>query len=769
MMFGILGEVIALYGNVWILIISLLVTFAGVEYCKKRILERYLLLPFLIAGYLLITVYDYGLEENVYIQDCINNYKPVKVTGEIESIVTKQEKKQIVISSAVISDATSKDPTKTFRTKKVLVYIEGDINVKHGSTVTFSGNVSRFKEATNLGGFDLNLYYKSQNIIYPFYAKSYEITDESYSYIKELAHVISVKLKNSIYRVCNEKEASIFSAMLLGDKKNLDTEVYELYKKNGISHILAISGLHISLIGMSFYKMLRKTGFGFGVSAGLGSAFIIFYGLMTGMGISAQRAIIMFVINVIADVIGRGYDILSAMSLSALIMLAYQPYLILNNGFQLSYMAIVGITVVNNAIIEGFAIEDIQNSTIKKIVKNLISSLSVTLTTMPIIMWISYEIPLYSVLLNLVIIPLAPYVLLSGILGAVCGVINTTLGTFVTGIGIIVLRIYELLCGIFEKIPLSTIITGKPDMINVIVFYAIFVVVIYLWKLQYGKKGTILMALALACLTFRVYSPLEVTMLDVGQGDGILIRDYKGKTYMIDGGSTTSSELGKYTLVPFYKAYGISKLDYVIITHMDADHYNGIKEIIENETFDIETIVLGDVGKTDEKYVKFVELAKTKGINIVYMSKGMGIKNGDFSLMCLSPQKSQSSDNVNELSIALELKYKNVNMLFTGDIVDSGEEYLKSELVNRGISEIDVLKVAHHGSKYSTTDEFLEGLDIKQAIISCSEGNRYGHPHDELIERLNELEIDTKITKDTGMITLKSRGNDITCINFNTD
>lgn len=768
MMFGILGEVIALYGNIWILIGTLIITFAGVEYCNKRILERYLLLPFLIAGYLLITIYDYGMIEDVCLQEYISDYTTVNITGKVESIVTKDEKCQILISDFTIYEKISQTTTKNYKNKKALVYIEGDVDVRLGNTITCVGNVSRFKEPTNLGGFNLNLYYKSQNIIYPFYVTSYEITDESYSYIKELAQCVSSKLKKSIYSVCNEKEASIFSAMILGDKKNLDSEVYDLYKKNGISHILAISGLHISLIGMSFYKVLRKFGFGFLASASLGSIFIVFYGLMTGMGISAQRAIIMFVINVIADVIGRGYDILSAMSLSAIIMLIFEPYLILNNGFQLSYMAIVGISVVNNAIIQGFDIENMENENMKKLAKSIISSLSVTLTTMPIIMWISYEIPLYSVLLNLVIIPLAPCVLLSGIVGAVIGMFSTTLGTFVTGIGIVVLRLYELLCNIFEKIPLSTIITGKPQIFNIIIFYLIFAVVIYLWKLNFGKKGSFIMVFAIICLTFRIYSPLEVTMLDVGQGDGILIRDYKGKTYMIDGGSTSESELAKYTLVPFYKAYGISKLDYVIITHMDADHYLGIKEIIENDSFTIKTLVMGDIKEKDDKYIEFVNLAKEKGISVVYMSKGMGIKNGDFSLMCLSPQKEDYSDNVNELSIALKLEYKDINMLFTGDIVDSGEEYLKEQLTLRGKNELDVLKVAHHGSKYSTTDEFLEGLDIEYAIISCSKGNLYGHPHDEVIQRLDEANCDIRITKDTGMITIKSRGKDITCTNFNT-
>lgn len=796
MVFGILGEVIALYGNIWLLIIVLGLVVAVVRYRKLYDMRYYLILLFVISGYIVMTLYNLNIREDKTIEYYIENEVSVTVSGTVSSITTKDDKAQIILKDVIVSskddldkqgqdnnlsdvdskvEADKKLQNNGYNIKKTMVYINGDISsIKYGNKILVRGNVSRFKEDTNLGGFNLMRYYRSQNIIYPVYADEYNVIDKSYYYISNTAYKIATLLKESIYKACDEKNASVFSAMILGDKKNLDEEIYELYKKNGIAHILAISGLHISLVGMSFYKLLRRIGLNYAMSATAGSGFIIFYGLMTGMGISSQRAIIMFVICVIADVIGRTYDILSAMSLSALIMLAYSPYLIENAGFLLSYLAIVGITVVNPVLLEeyekGITKRDKDNAYkgekdrtteypfIKSIIKSIICSLSITLITMPVIMYMSYEIPLYSILLNLLIIPLAPIIIFSGASVAVSGLLSIKVATFCSGIGIMVLKLYEISCRLLAMVPYSTIITGKPGMINIVLYYVIFIVALMLIKTSHREYGLVGMIIAVICLTFSYHSSLEVTMLDVGQGDGIVIRDYRGSIYMIDGGSTTEKQLAKYTLIPFYKAYGISSIDYVIITHMDADHYSGIKEILEEDSFKINNLIMGDVANKSDAYNELVELATKRGVKVSYISDGMMIKNGKFSLECLSPESGTYKDNTNEVSVALELNYNDVKMLFTGDIVDSGEEYMKKRIMQKyanEVAEYDILKVAHHGSKYSTTEEFLEGIDIQNALISCSDGNRYGHPHDETLERLISAGAKIYNTKDSGAIMVE--------------
>ena len=798
MVFGILGEVIALYGNIWLLIIVLGLIAIGIRYRRLYDMRYYLIVLFIMSGYIVMMLYNLNIREDKMMQYYIENEVSVEVSGTVSSITVKDDKAQIILKDVTVKsendmdrqdDNLSGDHSKAETDKKVqnngcnikkaMVYIKGDISsIRYGNKILVRGTVSRFKEDTNLGGFNLMRYYRSQNIIYPVYADEYNIIDNSYYYISNIAYKTAALLKKSIYRACDAKDASVFSAMILGDKKNLDEEIYELYKKNGIAHILAISGLHISLVGMSFYRLLRHIGLNYAISATIGSSFIIFYGLMTGMGISSQRAIIMFVICVIADVIGRTYDILSAMSLSALIMLAYSPYLIENAGFWLSYLAIVGITVVNPVLLDEYKktiakrdkesyknIEKdkaIQNSFIKSMIesmiKSMICSISITLITMPVIMYMSYEIPLYSIFLNLLIIPLAPVIIFSGAAVAISGLLSVKVATFCSGIGIMVLKVYEISCKLLSMIPYSTIITGKPMMINIVIYYVIFIVVLILIKTSHKEYGAVGMIIAIICLTFSYHSSLEVTMLDVGQGDGIVIRDYRGSIYMIDGGSTTEKQLAKYTLVPFYKAYGISNIDYVIITHMDADHYSGIKEILEEDSFKINNLIMGDVANKSDAYNELVELATKRGVKVSYISDGMMIKNRKFSVECLSPESGIYKDNTNEVSVALELNYNDVKMLFTGDIVDSGEEYMKKRIMQKyanEAAEYDILKVAHHGSKYSTTEEFLEGIDIDNALISCGEGNRYGHPHDETLERLISAGAKIYNTKDGGAIMVK--------------
>lgn len=236
---------------------------------------------------------------------------------------------------------------------------------------------------------------------------------------------------------------------------------------------------------------------------------------------------------------------------------------------------------------------------------------------------------------------------------------------------------------------------------------------------------------------------LQIYFLDVGQGDGIFIQTPSAHTYLIDGGSTNVKKIGKYRIEPFLKSKGIKKIDYMMISHMDQDHINGLMEMLEHQKeggISIKNVILPDT-QTKDVYQEVVELVSKKRITLHYMGQGEGILNGEVSLEILYPRKGWVGEPGNESSLVVYLKYGSFTVLFTGDIEGRGEEELLLVLKEKWRKEtlpLTVLKVAHHGSKYSTKEEVLELLKPKIAVISSGEGNLYHHPHKELIQRLEE-------------------------------
>ncbi len=248
---------------------------------------------------------------------------------------------------------------------------------------------------------------------------------------------------------------------------------------------------------------------------------------------------------------------------------------------------------------------------------------------------------------------------------------------------------------------------------------------------------------------------LEITFLDVGQGDSIFIKNGKGMTVLIDGGSTDEKSVGKYRIIPFLKSKGVGTLDYIVVTHADSDHMNGIVELLEKRKesgIKINHLVLPKTTLIEENYEKLVNLAEENKISILYIKAGDKFKEGSFEMTCLHPTMDFSPDNTNSYSVVLQLEYGKFKALFTGDLEKNGEDLL---LESGKLEDIFLLKVAHHGSKYSTKEEFLNIVNPELAIISSGKDNSYGHPHKELLERLENVGSKIMSTTEYGGITVK--------------
>ena len=682
---------------------------------------------------------------------------------------------------------------KSVSVKRIFVNTEKIPNVKIGNIIKVMGKLRLFEEAANKGNFDSRKYYLSLGFYGKIEAGTIEVINSDYSGIRQGLYELRMEIIERLEKLCSDNKGifsiinnknGIIGAIILGDKTDLDSDIKELYSVSGIAHILAISGLHISFIGMAIYRLLRRR-FRFLFSAAVSIPVVLCFGKMSGFGISTMRAIIMFILKIIGEVLGRKYDAITAISLAGLVLLVQNPFVVCNSGFQMSFGAIIAIVLILPIV------EEILN-TDNKIIKVLSANFTISLVMNPILAWNYYELPTFSFLLNIVVVPLMSVVIVSSIVGIFCSCIMFGFGKAVIFPGCGILELYTFLCNIINKSSVASIVVGQPKVTIIIVYYAILLVVLFGLKnirtkytraekerniikketgLVLEKKAKkerrikgqnvklrlacIVGFLLLNCLIYYIPNPgFYITFINVGQGDGILIHGDNGTKVMVDGGSTSEKQVAKNCIVPYLKAEGIGTIDYSIITHTDKDHISGILEILENNNSNrirIKNLVMPDINMKDDTYNELIEKAKLKKINVLYIKKGDTLSLGKTKIKCIYPETTTTASDKNDYCTVLSVKNKTSKILLTGDISKEIEEKIKDDIEEN----YTVLKVAHHGSNYSSSEKFLKKVNPKYSIISVGKNNSYGHPGNETMERLRKQGGVIYRTDEKGGITIR--------------
>ncbi len=694
-----------------------------------------------------------------------------ELTGRITMIVNKSSGRAIYLEHVTVSLYQDKN----YPCEAVIAYTSDNQVYQIGNQVLLKGTLKKFTKASNPGQFDEQLYYRIENIDFKVFADQITIIDSGYSNYREGLRQWKNRLIRVYDSILEEKEAGVLVAMLLGEKYLLDDELKELYQNGGISHILAISGLHVSLIGLGIFRLLKQCRLPLQVSTILTIAFLYSYGVLTNFSVSTNRSVVMMVVLLLANLLGRTYDILSALALSALLILLQNPLQLFSVGFLLSYCAVLGISL----LYPGFKRILPYKS---KVLDSVLVSTSATLATTPAVLYFYYQFPTYGILVNLLILPFITILTISSLLAGVAGLLWLPLGTFLIGGPNYILKLYEGVCRINALLPGSLITIGRPAEVAILISMGMFLLFAIRSKLS-TKKIQLLYPVVGFLLLFLPHNQkgLEVTMLDVGQGEAIYM-EYAGTNYLIDGGSADIRKVGTYRLLPFLKYRGKDRIDYAIMTHSDEDHRSGLEELLEEERIEIGRLILPKLTEKDENYIAMEKLAREKGIAISYLKEGDQLRSPwgkedcfsnrrsgekDLSIVCLHPSPDEAYPDTNSYSMVLSVSYGSFDLLLTGDIPMEGEEsivrklkedyYHKQYQITPAI-DYDVLKVAHHGSKYSTGVELLDLIQPELSIISCSYQNKYGHPHKELLERLRQVESEILITYKSGAITIWTDG-----------
>ncbi len=671
--------------------------------------------------------------------------------------------------------------------RNLILYVEEADSIQIGSEIQAEGTVGSFSRATNPGQFDARQYYRAKKIDYPvFVTGEIRVQKASREYAAIWLMEQRLALLQSLERICPEETVGIFQAVFLGEKSEMEEEIRLLYQANGISHILAISGLHLSFLGKWVYQLLRKmTGSNRWAMAG-GVVILASYGWMTGSTVSAMRALWMFFALMGAQCAGRSYDMLSAAGMSAIVVLVQYPLQLYEAGFLLTYGAILGIGAVAPCLETIFMPKT-------KAAKSFLCGLAVQAATLPILLWFFYTYPIYSTILNLFVIPFSGILLFSALAGSVAGLWRTRIGMFFVGSGQMVLEYYEWLCRFAQTLPHGKDVVGRPAIGQILLYYGLLCAALLLgthfggengfdiwrrkkkalWETAAGTAGKSGAAALFFLILYALLRPipdgmLSITFLDVDQGDCIWIQMPDGTNVLIDGGSTGVKNAGANRILPCLLSRGVETLSQVIVTHPDEDHMNGICELLRDGTIEVGSLYVPDLGEENIEFSELFSLAEEKKIPVVFACGGdvwgwsrKSLQTGEDALgedflepvlECLHPRQGYRGADANASSVVVRIRYGHFSALLMGDAEIAQESLLED------LKAVTCLKAGHHGSRNSSGESFLRKTTPAVTVISCGAKNRYGHPHEETLARLQEIQSRVLQTRHQGAIWIKTDG-----------
>lgn len=605
--------------------------------------------------------------------------------------------------------------------EKIIVYYylknENKIDIKLGDTIKVNGELQKPKSNTTKNLFNYKKYLYNKKIFYLLNATDITILKSTKNPYYKLKQLVLEKTEKSPY----------LKAFILGDKSQIKQDVIKSYQENGISHLLAISGMHITLLSSIILKLLKKIKIKEIKGYTITSLLLILYLSLIGLSPSALRGVLFFVLFSINKIY---YFYIKPQNIFILVLsitLLINPYFIYDIGFQYSFLISITLILTTNLITGNYLLKLLKTSAISFLI------------SIPISLYNYYQINLMSIIYNLFFVPYVSIIIFP--MSLIVLFIKPLLPIYNC-----LIYILEELSLFISKISFGKLIFFKTTSIIYIIYLLIIILVFIKLKNKNIKPLIILIVLLFLHYIYPTFTRTTyIKMIDVGQGDSLLIHSNNESILIDTGGVLTYGEDEKSkivlnTTIPLLKSLGIKKLKYLILTHGDADHMGEAKYLVNN--FKVENILINE-GNINYLEKELISIRK----DVSVATEGTYIKCGDIELVQLNTNLQDENDS----SQVYYGKYINYTFLFTGDASIKSEDYI---LENYDIGEIDILKVGHHGSKTSTGEKLLQDIKPKLALISCGEDNKFGHPHQTVIKNLEKYNVNYYLTSESGTITI---------------
>ena len=727
-----------------------------------------LLLIFIIAGFIHIKFLKYDYEK-IYI-----SLENVNIVG---TIVSSKKEKQYINEYKIETEKIN-----NIKLKKKFILLTKNKEIEYGNKIKLEGTYIKPSKSRNYRGFDYSNYLKTENIYGTIEqnGKIELIKEKNINYLFINLYKVKNKIIKNINNKFPEETRGVFLGILLGDKSSIEEDVRQNFADSSLSHILAVSGTHISYVVICISVLFKKLKLNKNIRKVLTSLVLFTYLYLVDFSASATRAVIMSTIVIMQMLFYRKQDTITTIAFSSIIILINNPYSILNIGFLLSYGGTIGIILFVNRI----SIESKEDffQRFKSYLKDIcIVTISAQTIIMPIIIYyfntISFTFIISNIIASLIIGPII-----------MIGLVIIAISFFKIPIISLIIRFYNILivilvrtADIISKIPMSKIYLKTPTTLEIIFYYSVvFLIALLIYIKKSNRKfikktiqidiynlknffinnrNKVLIFISIVSLisitSIKIPKELKINFIDVGQGDSCLITTPQNKKVIVDSGGSESYDVGKNVLLPYLLDKRITKIDYIMISHFDTDHCKGFEYVLEN--LKVKNVIISKQSETSENFKQIMKIIRKKRINLIVVQKGSKIKIDNFTTVdIISPHSENIADNMNDNSIVAKLEAYNFSILFTGDASEKIEKELIKEKINL---KSDILKVSHHGSKTGTSEEFLKSVKPKIALIGVGENNKFGHPTEDVIKRLTENKVKIYRTDRNGEISIKIKKN----------
>ena len=707
-------------------------------------------------------------------------YKDAKILGNVIDIELKKENKFTFVLE------TDSIHTETFSLKRNYKFIcsikDGNSKIDSiyeilgiGNKIIINGNLFRPRDERNIGEFDYEKYLNGKGIsaiVNVYKTNDVKIVSTETSLINNTIHNVRKTIDEQVSKYHNKTTSGLLRGLLLADRSSIDYAVKTEFINAGVVHVLSVSGLHVGYIVLIFLVLLNRFNIFYRYSLTLVG--LLFYLIITGADSPVFRSTVMAIIIMAAPLTGREYNSLNALSLSALIILLINPGELFNPSFQLSYSAILSLIVIYPPLKKSVENLRLQNKWLKWFLIFCVTSLSAQIGTLPFTLTYFHRLSITALFANLLVIPV------SGAIVAL-GIVTIFLGSMISFLGNVFASSNELLTYFmyyFVRLMggdnYSYLTINQFSSFDAAVFYVTIVLMFYIGKKFKSKKPKVIgFALsAILCLIIIQLDNYEhlpknvlaVYTIDVGQGDATLIKFPNGKTALLDAGdANTNFDNGKRIITPLLSQLNIDKIDYAFISHVDSDHYMGFISLIADKK--IKFIYKPKIDKRLQKDIEFEKYLHLLKIPFGYYSK-LILKIGNCRLYFLNDTVSQNYSNLssNDQSGMIKLVYGKNSFLFTGDAsIKVEESYIKNY---KYFLKSNYLKAGHHGSKTSTSDNFIKFVNPSFTIISAGVMNKFKHPHKETLDRISKINSIIFRTDKLGGLLFVSNGSNIKFIDW---
>lgn len=737
-----------LISSILLVSLALIVREIDFEYKPKEVIkERLIMIAILLIGFSLFTFKYIQMHQILNTEDGkrISCEEINSIEGVIKNIQTKENEGERSYRLVVA-------PTNIKGSGDIQVSYYQDLGTDVanlvGNKVRLYGQLEVPDDAMNPGCFNYRTYLYSKNISHVMKAKLVKVHSRNdslyWKYIRK-----SNQIREKFLNQFKNENRGFIKGVIFGDKSDIDEETIAEFNTNSTGHILAVSGLHIGFL-FSLLKIVTRRKKSKWISS-LIIIVILMYGEMTGWSASTERAVIVLGLSMLARYIYKPIDLLSLVSTASIIILTHNPYQLINSGFQMSFLALLGIAFLSPPL-RHFVGE------------TLGTMLAIQFAIIPITAYSFSGINLLAIFINI------PIIFLASILVPVCiiGLVSIAItGVEPIAITVLISRLSSLIVAVNSTLSFKHALFVDVKGINIGVIVAVYVALFFLsseWvriKLLRDNKKEILRVVPLLivpciCIGLATYNPFindELVFVSVGQGDCTHIR-YEGHNVLIDGGGDRKFNVGENILKPYLLKNGALNIDMSAVTHLHMDHFKGIEELCEVYPVGAIAVPISAADSyTDNQGIKLITLAVGENVQIG--------NNAYIEPIWPLDKSSITANDANENNMVYIIHINDKKILITGDMEENDELKLVEHYKGTKKLRCDVLKVGHHGSKSSSSEKFLEAVNPEIAVISVGKNNMYGHPHQEVLDRLKNHDINVYRTDINGAVGIDIKGNNI--------